>query len=531
MGHIDGWEAAVGPAAVLSLRVRGLVPAEPGVGIATSAPDAVADLVTGIAVGSALGQQRIDLGLAWPARARSLVEIDRLHPRTELRAETQLAQMAAEAWRGGQWTSAAQLSDELVRRAPQLRRAGKAVRATVQRRSDGLPWFEAGVASFGNGALTRAIPAGALFASDPAARALASHLDAVITHATPMAAACARFLGDLTPALAEADGGVADVVRRGVRRTTGELRVHLDAALAGPMEEGAMRRLGTHPSAPNTLAVLTACLTSTPDPAGVLAALASLPGDRDGMAAVAGGLLAAAHGVEWIPDAWLTAPGVQRTAQSAHSSIAAVEGTAAVWFLLDRSGSMSAIAGAVEEGFDGFFAGQRDSDGDVDVTVVQFDSAELHEVLVDRQPIASVPSMRGSFEPRGSTPLLDAVDLLLDRAERSGVHDADQLVVIFTDGHENASMRTSRRSLDQRINDLRLRGWTFLFLGANQDSFDSAERLGMTRASARNFDADASGVRDAYSDLDRATTVWKQRSRHERLTHRDDYWEQVSGAR
>jgi len=35
----------------------------------------------------------------------------------------------------------------------------------------------------------------------------------------------------------------------------------------------------------------------------------------------------------------------------------------------------------------------------------------------------------------------------------------------------------------------------------------------------------------AYADLDRATTVWKQRSRSERLSHRDDYWDQVAGSR
>jgi hypothetical protein len=50
---------------------------------------------------------------------------------------------------------------------------------------------------------------------------------------------------------------------------------------------------------------------------------------------------------------------------------------------------------------------------------------------------------RVRFEPRGAKPLLDAIALLLDRAEahlrHSGADPADQLMVIFTAGHENAS--------------------------------------------------------------------------------------------
>lgn len=528
--RIEDLESAVGPAAVMSLQARGLLPPHVHGELREAVPSgAIADALAGVAVGSALGQQRVEHRAPWGARAERLAQLDRLSRRTEERAESQLARLAFESWRAGEWTAAGSLSDALVRHDARLRKAGRAVRAAVQRRREGLPWFEAGVGSFGNGALTRAIPVGGLFAAGPAERALASHLDAVVTHASPLATASARFLADLTAALARRDTGVSAAVRGEVLRTSGELRSHLDAALAMPIDERAMRRLGLHPEAPCTLAVVTAVLASIEDPVEALAALASLPGDRDGLAAVGGGLLAAAHGVGWIPAGWQTGPAVV-TGTMPPTDVPA-DGTPAVWFLLDRSGSMASIAAAVEDGFDEFFAGQRASEGDVDVTVVQFDSGEIHEVLVDRQPVDTVPSMRGRFEPRGMTPLLDAVNLLLDRAEHSGVHDADQLVVILTDGHENASTRTSRRALDRRINALRDRGWTFLFLGANQDSFDSAEQLGMARASARDFDASATGVHAAYADLDRATTVWKQRSRSERLSHRDDYWDQVAGSR
>ncbi len=138
--------------------------------------------------------------------------------------------------------------------------------------------------------------------------------------------------------------------------------------------------------------------------------------------------------------------------------------------------------------------------------------------------------MAGRFEPRGMTPLYDAIDRLLDVAESSGAHDADQLVVIFTDGHENAS-KTDGRTINRRIGRLRDRGWTFVFLGANQDAFDVAHGLGMARTAGRNVAADADGVRQMYSELSHATANWRAKPRSERLGDRDAYWDELAHSR
>ena len=88
------------------------------------------------------------------------------------------------------------------------------------------------------------------------------------------------------------------------------------------------------------------------------------------------------------------------------------------------------IAADVVTGFDRFFADQREVAGDATVTIVQFDDHDPHDVVVDARPIASVPSIAGRFEPRGCTPLYDAIARLLDRAEADGGADADQLLVV-----------------------------------------------------------------------------------------------------
>src|SRR6516162_6749828 len=153
-----------------------------------------------------------------------------------------------------------------------------------------------------------------------------------------------------------------------------------------------------------------------------------------------------------------------------------------IWYLLDRSGSMGAIAEYVVQGYDEFVAEQRKEKGQATMTLIQFDGEDIHDVVFDARPLAEVKSIAGRFEPRGTTPLHDAIALLLDRAEahlrHSGADPADQLVVIFTDGHENASRRWTAPATFERIEGLRKAGWTFVFAGANQDSYATGSAIG-----------------------------------------------------
>ena len=199
-----------------------------------------------------------------------------------------------------------------------------------------------------------------------------------------------------------------------------------------------------------------------------------------------------------------------------------------IWFLLDRSGSMASIADDVVRGFDRFFKEQRKQGGDATVTIVQFDDREPHDVLVDARPLNKVRSIAERFEPRGMTPLYDAIGLLLDRAERQierdGGDGADQLVVILTDGMENASHEWTQKKLFKRISKLRAAGWTFVFLGANQDSYAAGAGLAMAAGNVSNFRPDSGGTAAAYVGLSRTVGEWRGKARDERRRDVDDFW-------
>ena len=52
--------------------------------------------------------------------------------------------------------------------------------------------------------------------------------------------------------------------------------------------------------------------------------------------------------------------------------------------------------------------------------------------------------------------------------------------------------------------------WEFIFLGANQDAFAEAAKIGIDRKDAYNFAATAVGVRDACENLNRAVGSYRK---------------------
>jgi hypothetical protein len=163
---------------------------------------------------------------------------------------------------------------------------------------------------------------------------------------------------------------------------------------------------------------------------------------------------------------------------------------------------------------------------------VQFDTGDPFEVVIDGRDLDRVPDMpAGAFIPRGGTPLLDAVARLIIRTDGEiaaradrGLPIEDQLVMIVTDGYENASVVQTRASVAAMIDDRRGRAWTFAFLGANQDAFDEADAIGMAQGSAANWDASEKGTAAMWNQLSTSTSTMRSKSSQERKTGRDEFF-------
>src|SRR5690606_2384930 len=107
--------------------------------------------------------------------------------------------------------------------------------------------------------------------------------------------------------------------------------------------------------------------------------------------------------------------------------------------LLDRSGSMQSAASDHEGGIRSFIRDQKEIPGDVRLTFIRFDSHDPFEIVFDRSPISEISEDQITLNPRGGTPLLDAMGSMIEHLEKTLPGDLDQTVIFcVTDGEENS---------------------------------------------------------------------------------------------
>jgi Mg-chelatase subunit ChlD len=165
--------------------------------------------------------------------------------------------------------------------------------------------------------------------------------------------------------------------------------------------------------------------------------------------------------------------------------------------LLDRSGSMEAVKDETISGFNYFLKEQKAAGDNASFTLVQFDS-ESTDVVHEAKPIRDVPDLNGdTYQPRGSTPLLDALGQTINSTGRTlaaipETNRPDKVVfVVITDGQENASHKFTKSQVKEMIDHQTEKyNWQFIYLGANQDAFAEAGALGIAMANAANYDVD-----------------------------------------
>jgi hypothetical protein len=166
--------------------------------------------------------------------------------------------------------------------------------------------------------------------------------------------------------------------------------------------------------------------------------------------------------------------------------------------VLDRSGSMQAVKTDTEGGLAAFLKAQHEAPGQTTVSLYQFD--DQYEAVYENKALADVPQFK--LRPRGATALLDAVGRTVTTvgeqldAKPEDDRPAEVIVVILTDGHENASHEHTKTAVKKLITHQQDDyGWKFVFLGADQDAFTAAGGIGIRASSTLSY----SGAKTAES--------------------------------
>jgi hypothetical protein len=161
-----------------------------------------------------------------------------------------------------------------------------------------------------------------------------------------------------------------------------------------------------------------------------------------------------------------------------------------LYFLLDRSGSMQSIRSDIEGGFAAFIEEQRAGEGECLASLAQFD--DVYEVVYTDRPVADVPAL--DLQPRNMTALHDAMGRLITEAgARLAAMPEDRrpgnvVVAVMTDGLENASKEWHAPAIRSLVElQTKVYGWTFLYMGADQDAVEVGVGLGIPAAQSVTY--------------------------------------------
>lgn len=184
-------------------------------------------------------------------------------------------------------------------------------------------------------------------------------------------------------------------------------------------------------------------------------------------------------------------------------------------FILDRSGSMSGLESDTIGGYNAMLEKQKKETGEAVITTVLFD--DRYELLHDRINLRGIaPITDKEYFVRGSTALLDAMGRTINKIVNVQKNTAEEeraehvMFVITTDGMENASREFTYEKVRQLIEHEKSKyGWEIIFLGANIDAVAAAERFGISRNRAANYNADSVGTLLNYEVISEAVSCFR----------------------
>lgn len=191
-----------------------------------------------------------------------------------------------------------------------------------------------------------------------------------------------------------------------------------------------------------------------------------------------------------------------------------------VTFVLDCSGSMQSVRLKTIEMVNEYIKAQKAEDGKTLFNFLLFNSNV--ETVRNAQDIDTFePLTVANYIPSGWTALYDAIgqgivntDSLITKLSKKECSVPKVLFVIVTDGMENASKKHNLTSIRDLITDREGKGWSFAYLGANQDAWLVGSQFGITAGHSFNFDANPIGIRSMTQALVSASSCYRSDSEY-----------------
>jgi uncharacterized protein with von Willebrand factor type A (vWA) domain len=170
--------------------------------------------------------------------------------------------------------------------------------------------------------------------------------------------------------------------------------------------------------------------------------------------------------------------------------------------ILDQSGSMSdcvnqTLKGLADQRKEILAIANEFPDQEIRVGLTVFDhNIELKYSNLSVTELSRMNSFQ--YQPNGQTALLDAIGMSVAATERLMANEGDSaVIIILTDGYENASKEYSHKQIKELIKAKEATGkWSFTYLGATLDAVEIAKSMNIKAENSfafekKNIDKDA----------------------------------------
>ena len=159
-----------------------------------------------------------------------------------------------------------------------------------------------------------------------------------------------------------------------------------------------------------------------------------------------------------------------------------------VTVVLDETGSMASVRNEAVTGVNEYMQTLRgDKENAYKVTLITFNSCTRAVTRYEGRKVEDVEDLKaGDYKPDCTTPLYDTIAYAIMHTD--GLKSKKPpILVIMTDGLENASTDYDLAAIKAMIQGKEAEGWVFLFLAADLDADRIGTQMGISTRSKLRF--------------------------------------------
>lgn len=196
--------------------------------------------------------------------------------------------------------------------------------------------------------------------------------------------------------------------------------------------------------------------------------------------------------------------------------------------ILDESGSMESIKGTIIQGFNEIVQTVKGIEKQFPdqahfISLVTFNGLG-QKILHFIDPVSKLEMIDAQkYRPDASTPLYDAMGFSFAKMRQivENLTNCNVLVTILTDGEENASREYSGSTIKKIVEELKLKNWTFTYIGTDHNVEEFAQSLSINNV--MSFEKSNSGMQQMFSREKSARQAFGERISRKQQTDGNFY--------